>query len=53
MGFLYALLILLDVGVLLPSLYVRLSWHEFTAPPLPSTGQMGSRVLYKCLIVAQ
>lgn len=43
----------LDVRVLLASFCARLSWREFPAPPLPSAGQMGSRVLYKCLIVAQ
>jgi len=52
-GFSNGLLILLDVGMLLASLCVRLPWREFTAPPLLSAGQMGSRVLYKCLIVAQ
>lgn len=46
------LLILLDAGVHLALFCVEFL-DEFTASPLPSTGQMGSRVLYKCLIVAQ
>lgn len=41
-------------GVPLALLGVSFLWRECAVcPPLSSTGQMGSRVLYKCLIVVQ